>query len=698
MAKINHSATLEIGGKVSGAWGTAVATITGDTKKITDKVAGLKAEQRGVAKSLRETEQAAAAFGVAGSKAVSDLAIKHKGLIGQQKAVEAELAKAQRAAAKLGKQGSADVDRLLKESQKLEAEERDVAKQLEHARKEAEKFGISGSKEVAKLRGEHEKLGSVLDKEQYRLKRVKALHEINAGGRISGAIRKVGANLVELGRTALYAGTAIGVTAAAGIGWFTKSALEATASMEQMETALTVLEGSPEKARAATEWISNFAAKTPYELGQVSEAFIKMRSYGIDPTDGSLRTLGDTASAMGKDPLQAVEALADALTGENERLKEFGIKASTAGNKITYTYRTLAGKDVQKTVKKNATEIQKALLGIFDEKFAGGMEAQSKTWNGLISNLSDSWTQFQVRVMKSGVFDSLKGELEGLLGQVAVWAEDGTLERWADEIAGAYKWAFGQVREGFGWVRDHWPELKQGFSEFWQTSKDVGAGLLTVGKHLVDIGKWASDAMGGPKNLAMVLAGIGAAKVLSPLASVVPVLIDIAGWLLKSNAASAALSASMSGIGAAGKGIGGLLAKAAPMAGAVAGTAAGVLASGAAGYYGTKAVLSATGGDKKLEQAGANLGKSEGFNRFVEGFGNLIGSDTLVEAARGNAARNAFDASATKPKPVTNVQHTDHSQIHINVDAKDANADEVAQKVEQKLRDAWRSKELASYG
>ena len=31
---------------------------------------------------------------------------------------------------------------------------------------------------------------------------------------------------------------------------------------------------------------------------------------------------------MGKPVLQAVEAISDAITGENERLKEFGIKGS----------------------------------------------------------------------------------------------------------------------------------------------------------------------------------------------------------------------------------------------------------------------------------------------------------------------------------------------------------------------------------
>jgi hypothetical protein len=37
---------------------------------------------------------------------------------------------------------------------------------------------------------------------------------------------------------------------------------------------------------------------------------------------------------MGKDMMQMIEAVADASTGEFERLKEFGIKASKQGDQV----------------------------------------------------------------------------------------------------------------------------------------------------------------------------------------------------------------------------------------------------------------------------------------------------------------------------------------------------------------------------
>ncbi len=76
-----------------------------------------------------------------------------------------------------------------------------------------------------------------------------------------------------------------------------------------------------------------FRGQEPYELAEVNEAFVQLRTRGMDPTKGLLKTLGDTSAAMGQPIMQAVEAVADAVTGENERLKAFGITASKTATK-----------------------------------------------------------------------------------------------------------------------------------------------------------------------------------------------------------------------------------------------------------------------------------------------------------------------------------------------------------------------------
>ncbi|TDF43392.1 phage tail protein, partial [Histophilus somni] len=86
-----------------------------------------------------------------------------------------------------------------------------------------------------------------------------------------------------------------------------------------------------------------------------------------------------------------VEAIADAVTGENERLKEFGIKGRAVGkNIIEYEYTDKNGKQqIARVNKNNRQQIEKTLSKIFNDKYAGAMEKQAKTLMGIWSKIED---------------------------------------------------------------------------------------------------------------------------------------------------------------------------------------------------------------------------------------------------------------------------------------------------------------------
>lgn len=240
----------------------------------------------------------------------------------------------------------------------------------------------------------------------------------------------------SLARAMSAAIVAAGAVASAAMFALGKSVINVSAEFEGYQTSLETIEGSAEKAKASMDWISSFAAKTPYELAGVTEAFIKLRAYGFDPMDGSLQTLGDTASAMNKPLMQAVEAFADAATGEFERLKEFGIKAKQKGEEVTFTWQQ-NGKELTKTVKKNGKDITKFLMETFGNRFNGAMIRQSKTWKGMMSNLGDSWQLFQKRIGDAGFFEHVKKRLGGLLDTIGELDANGTLSRWAKRLSDA---------------------------------------------------------------------------------------------------------------------------------------------------------------------------------------------------------------------------------------------------------------------
>jgi hypothetical protein len=205
-------------------------------------------------------------------------------------------------------------------------------------------------------------------------------------------------------------------------------------SFEKIKTSLTTLTGSSAAAEKSMAWITEFTAKTPYELEQVSENFAKLTAYGFDAAKW-MGTLGDTAGSMGKSLTDAVEMFADAATGEFERLKEFGVRAKTEGDTVAFSWME-NGRQMVISADKTQTGITGALGKIF-ERFQGGMEAQSLTWEGMMSNLADSWTLFQKAVMDSGVFDAMKGQLSGILEKVNQWQEEGKIDEWAATVGQA---------------------------------------------------------------------------------------------------------------------------------------------------------------------------------------------------------------------------------------------------------------------
>ena len=201
-----------------------------------------------------------------------------------------------------------------------------------------------------------------------------------------------------------------GIMAGLGLATVATDALNTYRSFESMNASLKTMTGSASNASAAFAEIQKFAATTPYTLDQSVQGFIKLKALGLDPSMAALKSYGNTASAMGKDLMQMIEAVADASTGEFERLKEFGIKSKSEGDKVTFTFQ-----GVETTVQKSSAAIEGYLQNIGNTKFGTAMSDQAETLNGKISNLQDSWAALQVSVIQNtGVADVAKASISGL--------------------------------------------------------------------------------------------------------------------------------------------------------------------------------------------------------------------------------------------------------------------------------------------
>jgi len=213
------------------------------------------------------------------------------------------------------------------------------------------------------------------------------INNLGQAGKSAGD--KVGSSTDKMAGGANKASSAFkllgGAMAALGVGALVSNFTRTVTESEKLKGSLQTMTGSVENAGIAFEHLERFASQTPYTLDQSVEGFIKLKALGLDPSERALMSYGNTAAAMGKDLTQMVEAVADASTGEFERLKEFGIKAKSEGDNVSLTFQ-----GVTTTIGKNSEEIQEYLLAIGETNFGTAMADQMERLPGLLSNLQDN--------------------------------------------------------------------------------------------------------------------------------------------------------------------------------------------------------------------------------------------------------------------------------------------------------------------
>ena len=217
-------------------------------------------------------------------------------------------------------------------------------------------------KEARQLRAELSGLSPDTDEFVQKAKRLKE---------VEGSVRNINNELGGLGRTMSGMKSQMGSLTKVAAGLFAvdrviswgrevvNHAINTRREFGKLEAVLTNTLGSKSAAQKSLKDIKDFAASTPFSVAELTAAYVKLTNQGFKPTMEEMENLGDLASAMGKSFNQLTEAIIDAQTGEFERLKEFGIKASASGDRVTFSF-----KEQKTTVENTNKAIQNYLLSL----------------------------------------------------------------------------------------------------------------------------------------------------------------------------------------------------------------------------------------------------------------------------------------------------------------------------------------------
>lgn len=218
-------------------------------------------------------------------------------------------------------------------------------------------------------------------------------------------------------KSAMGFGTALKAAgaAAAAIGFakLVTGIVSTNAMFESLRASLKTVTGSLDGARVAMHQIEEFTKSTPFQLEEVANSFIILKRMGIDTTTESLKAFGNIAAANGKSFEQLAEAVADAMTGEFERLKEFGIKVKQENGKFIASMGSTQIA-VSESAEAMVNELKK--LGEDGGQYATGLADQAATMGGKFSNLKDNMASFAKGIGEGGLNTALKDVLDSFNG------------------------------------------------------------------------------------------------------------------------------------------------------------------------------------------------------------------------------------------------------------------------------------------
>lgn len=260
---------------------------------------------------------------------------------------------------------------------------------------------------------------------------------------INPPVKKIGMSFANL-RNLLGVGFAVeGLRSLGG------SVIDTMGKFETMESVLTNTLGSNSAAKQLFADIKQFAATTPFQIDELSEAAVKLANRGILPTMTEMRNMGDLAATLGKPFGDLNEAMLD--VSNTERWTELGIKVRKEGDRMIGTFRGVSV-EVAAT-ESGALEMVKS-FGQMDG-VRGSMEGISKTTAGMLSNLKDTGVN-----LAFVIGDALRGVIQGAIKMASGIATTiGNTVTWMRENAAVLGVIFEPLRQAFKPIADAFKQL-----------------------------------------------------------------------------------------------------------------------------------------------------------------------------------------------------------------------------------------------
>lgn len=346
-------------------------------------------------------------------------------------------------------------------------------------------------------------------------------------GGFSGALGKVGGAVGKMGLAAAAGGVA---ALAGGLIGGVVAGMKFNSSVEQTTIAMGTMLGSTDKAKTLIGDVTKMAAATPFEFPELADATKRLVAYGVSAEEAVplMTRLGDVSSALGI-PLGEMSDLYGKMKVSGKITMEDMNQMAGRGIPIYGELAKQLGvgegeiRGLVESGKIGFPQVEQAIEGMTSKggMFAGMMDAQSRSFEGLWGTLKDGVTQVfataltplfnwlvtsvlptaiemvnrftagfaeggllgGIKALFAGVGESMGGFMAGVQAIMpvfqAIWDTLTTIVSTAVETI---KPIIASITD---WVRSHWDEISSLTSTIWETIKLVITTALELIKVVV---------------------------------------------------------------------------------------------------------------------------------------------------------------------------------------------------------------------
>jgi tape measure domain-containing protein len=243
-------------------------------------------------------------------------------------------------------------------------------------------------------------------------------------------------------KAAAWVAAIAGINSALDVG---KKVVETGSEFQNLQVRLENLLGSTQKAADAFDMIKRLAITTPFEVTALTESFVKLTAFGMQPTEAQMRALSDIAANLGggTETLSRVTlALGQAWTKTKLEGQEI-LQLAEAGVPVWDALANATGRSVPELQKMSEAgllgrDVISKLIDELGRMNAGASDKLMRTYAGAVSNAKDALAEFFDMVSRSGVLDFLTAKVQELLAEFDRLKQSGELQAKAKAIADTF--------------------------------------------------------------------------------------------------------------------------------------------------------------------------------------------------------------------------------------------------------------------